>query len=316
MMSASKRLLSTNGAKFVSIDPATCKVGWIGTGVMGRHMCEHLMKRGGYTNVSVYTRTVKKAQPLVDLGAKLKNSAREVAENSDIVFTMVGYPADVERVMLGESGLLSGMSDKQIVVDFTTSMPSLAETLCAKGLEKGVAVLDAPVSGGDIGARNGTLSIMVGGDEMALNHIMPMLDCFGKNINYTGVAGNGQHTKMTNQITIATCMIGVCEALMYAQKAGLDLEKTLQAIGGGAAASFSLTSYAPRILKRDFAPGFYVHHFVKDLEIALDECRRYNLALPGLALAHQLYVALKAQGNGDLGTQSLILALEKLNGKH
>eukprot|EP00123_Amoebidium_parasiticum_P017103 comp23712_c0_seq1/m.40790 comp23712_c0_seq1/g.40790 ORF comp23712_c0_seq1/g.40790 comp23712_c0_seq1/m.40790 type:complete len:299 (-) comp23712_c0_seq1:261-1157(-) len=289
------------------------RIGWIGTGVMGRYMCEHLMKKGPVEQMTVYTRTASKAQPLVDIGAKLASTPKEVAENSDIVFSIVGYPRDVEEVILGDSGVLAGLKAGGMIVDCTTSKPSLAETIAAKAKAKGIGSLDAPVSGGDVGAKNGTLSFMVGGEPGDFDKVKALFETMGKNINHVGSAGQGQHTKMVNQILISTMMIGVCEGLLYGYKAGLDLETVIKAVGGGAAGSWSLTNYGPRILSRNFDPGFFVEHFVKDMEIALAEASRMNLSLPGLALAHQLYVALKAQGRGSLGTHSLMLALEQLN---
>ena len=279
---------------------------------MGRYMCEHLMN-AGYKQMTVFNRTPSKAEPLVKLGAKLASSPKEVAQNSDIVFTILGYPADVEQVYGGPEGLLDNLKSGSIVVDMTTSKPSLAQNIAKEAQERGIFALDAPVSGGDVGARNATLSVMCGGSADALETVRPLLDCMAKNITYLGPAGAGQHCKMTNQILISTMMIGVVEGLLYGYKAGLDLETVIKAVGSGAAGSWSINNYGPRILKRDFTPGFYVEHFVKDLEIALDESRRMGLCMPGLALAHQLYVSLKAQGHGKLGTQSLLLALESLS---
>jgi 3-hydroxyisobutyrate dehydrogenase len=226
---------------------------------------------------------------------------------------MVGFPADVREVVLGPDGVLSAARPGSVVVDMTTSEPSLAVEIFEAGRARDVATLDAPVSGGDVGARNAALSIMVGGDEATVERVRPLLELMGTTIVHQGPAGAGQHTKMVNQTLIATGMIGVCEALLYAFKTGLDPERVLASVGGGAAGSWSLTNYAPRMLKGDFAPGFYVEHFLKDMEIALAEARRMNLALPGLALAHELYLALRAQGGGRNGTQSLILALARLS---
>ena len=263
--------------------------------------------------MTVYTRTPSKAEELVALGAKFVSSPKEVAENSDIVFTIVGYPTDVESVYFGPKGLISNMKAGGVLVDMTTSQPSLARKISDAAHEHGLHALDAPVSGGDTGAKNGTLSIMVGGMQEALAIAKPFLECMGKNITYLGEAGSGQHTKMVNQILISTTMIGVVEGLLYGYKAGLDLETVIAAVGAGAAGSWSINNYGPRMLKRDFHPGFFVDHFVKDLEIALEESRQMNLSLPGLALAHQFYVACKAQGHGLLGTQSLQLVFEQMN---
>lgn len=293
--------------KLIAIDKATTRIGWLGTGVMGRFMCEHMIK-AGYKNMTVFNRTASKAEPLVQLGAHLATTPKQVAQQSDIVFTILGYPSDVEQVYFGDGGLLNNLKPGSIVVDMTTSRPSLAERIYSQAREKNIASLDAPVSGGDVGARMATLSIMLGGDGETVDLVRPLLECLGKNITHMGPAGSGQHTKMVNQILISTTMIGVVEGLIYGYRSGLDLETVIKAVGSGAAGSWSINNYGPRMLKRDFMPGFYVDHFVKDLEIALDESRRLELCLPGLALAHQLYVALKAQGHGQLGTQSLLLA--------
>ena len=253
----------------------------------------------------------------------LCSSPAEVAKQADAIFTIVGYPKDVEEVILGENGVLQGLKLRKspaVVVDMTTSKPDLAARI-AEAVSKvpGCAALDAPVSGGEIGAKEGRLAIMVGGDQSAFERVKPLLLQMGKpekggKVERTGAPGSGQQTKLTNQIIISTTMIGVVEGLLYAQKAGLDIETTLRLVGSGAAGSFSLSNIAPKMVARDFQPGFFVEHFVKDMEIALDECRRMELALPGLALAHQLYLALKAQGGAKLGTAGLLLAVEALNG--
>jgi len=298
------------------------KIGWVGCGVMGRWMLQHCMDAG--YSAFVYSRTASKCQPLVERGAVLCTSPADVARRSDAIFTMVGFPSDVQDVILGKDGIAEGLSGTKsgkgkVLVDLTTSKPDLAQRIFSELGALGCSALDAPVSGGDIGAKEGRLCIMVGGEEAAFQKIKPILQCMGNpdkggKVELMGPAGFGQHTKMTNQIVIASGMVGVVEGLLYAQKSGLDVEKTLAVVSGGAAGSWSLSNYGPRMLKRHFDPGFYVEHFVKDMEIALDEASRMNLSLPGLALAHQLYVALKAQGHGRLGTHSLILALEKLNG--
>ena len=287
------------------------KIGWIGTGVMGISMAGHLIKNG--YSLSVYNRTKKKADELIQIGATWCESPAIVARSSDIIFTIVGFPQDVEEVYFGSDGIFTAVKSGSILIDMTTTAPSLAEKIYAKAKEKSVGSVDAPVSGGDVGAKNGTLSIMVGGDKNDVESIMPLLQIMGKNIVYEGKAGSGQHTKMCNQITIAGTMIGVCESLLYAQKAGLDLTTMLEAISGGAAGCWSLTNLAPRVVNRNFDPGFYVEHFVKDMEIALAEARRMNLSLPGLALVHQLYKAVEAQGHGRKGTHALSLALEHIN---
>ena len=287
------------------------RIGWIGTGVMGSSMCGHVLD-AGYA-VTVYTRTRERAEPLIGRGAEWGGSPSEVAAASDVVLSIVGYPSDVREVILGENGVLSGAKEGTIVVDMTTSEPALAVEIYHDAKARGVDTVDAPVSGGDVGARNATLSFMVGGDEEPIERVRPVLEAMGKSIIRQGGPGAGQHTKLVNQILIATGMIGVCEALLYAYRAGLDLETVLESVSGGAAGSWSLTNYAPRMLAGDFAPGFVVDHFVKDMGIALAEAKRARLSLPGLALAEQLYVALQAQGHGRKGTQSLILALASLS---
>lgn len=288
-----------------------CRIGWIGTGVMGSAMGSHLLAAGH--SLSVYNRTADKTRSLVEKGALLKNSPAAVASSSDIVFTMVGYPTDVAETILGVDGVLSAASRDTILVDMTTSEPSLAVRIHGECFARGVKSLDAPVSGGDVGAREARLSIMVGGDKDVFDAVLPILNLMGKTIVYQGAAGSGQHTKMANQILIATGMIGVCEALLYAYKAGLDLNVMLQSVSGGAAGSWSLSNYAPRILSGNLDPGFLVDHFVKDMGIALAEAKRMKLSLPGLALAEQLYIALQAQGHGRKGTHSLMLALASIS---
>ncbi|NND07264.1 MAG: NAD(P)-dependent oxidoreductase [Saprospiraceae bacterium] len=287
------------------------KIGWIGTGVMGVSMAGHLIDNG--YNLSVYNRTKSKAAALLEKGAIWKDTPGEVAAASLVIFTIVGFPKDVEEVYFGQDGIMHGIEPSSIVVDMTTTAPSLALRINAACAAKDVGAVDAPVSGGDVGAKSGTLSIMVGGHKQDVDAVMPLLEIMGKSIVYEGKPGSGQHTKMCNQITIAGTMIGVCESLLYAQKAGLDLDVMLQAISGGAAGCWTLSNLAPRIVKRNFEPGFYVEHFVKDMEIALSEARDMNLALPGLALVHQIYKAVQAQGYGRKGTQALTLALEQIN---
>lgn len=293
------------------ISPSSIHVGWIGTGVMGKSMCGHI-QNAGY-KISVYNRTRSKAEGLLAKGAMWAQSPREVAEESDITFTIVGYPKDVQEVYFGEHGILAGAKKNSILVDMTTSQPSLAREIYNKAREKGVYAVDAPVSGGDVGAREAKLSIMIGGDRHVVEHLHPLFQLMGRNIAYMGPAGAGQNTKMCNQILIATTMIGVVESLLYGYKAGLDLDEVISAVGAGAAGCWSISNLGPRIVRRNFDPGFSVEHFVKDMGIALEEARRMNLALPGLALAHQLYLALVAQGKGKLGTHALALALEQLN---
>ena len=295
----------------MSFSDTSTRIGWIGTGVMGSSMCGHLIDAGYPT--TVYSRTRERAQPLLDKGAEWADTPGLAARGADVVFTMVGYPADVREVILGKDGVMLAARPPLVMVDMTTSEPSLAQEIAELARKNGVASLDAPVSGGDVGARNATLSIMVGGEAETVEAVRPLFEIMGKTIIHQGPAGAGQHTKMVNQTLIATGMIGVCEALLYAYRAGLNLETVLEAVGGGAAGSWSLSNYAPRMLKGDFAPGFMVEHFIKDMEITLNEARRMNLALPGLALAHELYLALRGQGGGRDGTQSLIRALARLS---
>jgi 3-hydroxyisobutyrate dehydrogenase len=292
-------------------DETTTRVGWIGTGVMGASMAGHLLD-AGYP-VTVTTRTRAKATDLEARGAAWAETPEAVAAVSDITLAIVGYPEDVREVFLGSHGALAGAVPGSVLVDMTTSEPSLAQEIAAAAAAKGVGAVDAPVSGGDVGARNATLSIMIGGEDADVAKVEPLFRIMGSTLTHLGGPGAGQHTKMVNQILIASGMVGVAEALLYAQEAGLDLDKALEAVGGGAAGSWSLTNYGPRMLAGDFEPGFFVDHFVKDMGIALDEARAMQLAAPGLALAHQLYVALQAQGDGRRGTQALLLALARLN---
>lgn len=292
--------------------PGSTRLGWIGTGVMGQSMCSHLMSKG--FAMTVYNRSRGKAQGLVDRGATWAGSPRQVAERSDVVFAIVGFPRDVREVFLGADGALAGSRPGSILVDMTTSEPSLAVEIYEAAKAKGVHAVDAPVSGGDVGAREARLSIMIGGDREAVEALQPCWEAMGKTIIHQGPAGAGQHTKMVNQTLIATNMIGVCEALLYAYKAGLDLPTVLQSVAPGAAGSWSLSNLGPRIIANNFDPGFFVEHFIKDMGIALTEASRMGLSLPGLALAHQLYVALKSQGHGRDGTHALELALAQLSG--
>ncbi len=295
----------------------TKSIGWIGTGVMGSSMCKHVMSKGNF-KAFVHNRSKDKAARLVDLGATWCDSPREVAERSDVVFTIVGFPKDVEEIYLGKDGIVAGARAGAILVDMTTSEPSLAKRIHgqAHAAGKGILVLDAPVSGGDVGAKNAALAIMAGGDKEAFDALLPVFQLMGdkEKIGYFGPAGAGQHVKMSNQILIASTMIGVVESMLYAQKAGLDQSGMINIIGKGAAGCWSLTNYGPRIIKGDFNPGFFIKHFVKDMGIALDEARRMNLSLPGLALANQFYVSAMAQGLENLGTQGLYKVLASMNG--
>ena len=290
----------------------TTRIGWIGTGVMGSSMCGHLMNAG--YSATVYSRTRKKAEALLGKGATWAESPGEVARNSDVVFSIVGFPSDVREVLLGDDGALSGVRAGSVLVDMTTSQPSLAVEIYEAAKAKGVHSVDAPVSGGDIGARNAALSIMIGGDEETVTALQPLWEAMGKTIVYQGGAGAGQHTKMVNQVLIATGMIGVCEALLYGYKSGLDLPTVLKSVSSGAAGSWSLSNLAPRVIENNFDPGFFVEHFIKDMGIALEESRRMGLSMPGLALAQQLYLAVKAQGFGRNGTHALMLALSQMSG--
>jgi 3-hydroxyisobutyrate dehydrogenase len=287
------------------------RIGWIGTGVMGLSMCGHLIAKGYPT--TIYSRTKARAQPLLDKGAVWSDTAAAVAERSDIIFTIVGLPSDVREVYQQKGGIIDSARSGAITVDMTTTEPSLAREIYEAAKAKGVSAIDAPVSGGDVGAKNATLSIMVGGDASAVTQVMPMFQAMGKNIVHQGGAGNGQHTKMCNQIVLAGTIIGVCESLLYAYKAGLDLDTMLSSVAKGAAQCWILDNLAPKMVKRNFDPGFFVEHFEKDLGIALDECKGMGLAMPGLALVRQFYVALKSQGHGRLGYHSLMLALEQLS---
>jgi 3-hydroxyisobutyrate dehydrogenase len=272
-------------------------------------MCSHLL-RAGYS-VSIYNRSASKTKELVDLGAVLCDTPRDVASQSDIVFSMVGFPVDVEEVILGKSGVLEGLGPGTVLVDMTTSRPSLAQQIYAEASRRGVAALDAPVSGGDIGAREARLSIMVGGDRFIFDALMPLWTLMGKTFVFQGPAGSGQHTKMVNQILIASSMVGLCESLLYATRSGLNPETVLCSVSTGAAGSWSLSNLAPRILKEDYSPGFFVNHFVKDLEIVLEEAVRMNIDLPGVSLAKRLYEQLKSLGHGDKGTQALWLVVRQ-----
>ncbi len=289
------------------------KIGWIGTGVMGRSMAFHLLEEG--YSLHLYNRTKEKAQALLDRGAQFHESPAVLAQQVEVLFTMVGYPQDVEEVLLGPKGALEGLPRGGLLIDMTTSEPSLAQRLAKAGLARGVEVLDAPVSGGDLGAREKTLAIMCGGTQTAFERALPLLRHLGKNIRLMGGPGAGQHTKMCNQILIATGMIGVVESLLYAHQAGLDREEVIEVIGSGAAASWSINNLGRRIAAGDFAPGFYIKHFVKDMGIALKEAAAMKLSLPGLALVHQFYTAALAQGLENLGTQGLYKVFEAMNSK-
>ena len=292
------------------IVPGETRIGWIGTGVMGASMCGHLIDAG--FSATVYTRTKEKAAKLLDAGAAWAGEPKAVAEASDVIFAIVGYPADVRGVFLGEHGVLAGCRPGNVVVDMTTSEPSLAVEIAETAALIGVHSIDAPVSGGDVGAREARLSIMIGGDRAVVDALDPCWQAMGKTIVRQGGPGAGQHTKMVNQVLIASGMIGVCEGLLYGYKAGLELETVMQSVASGAAGSWSLSNLGQRIIDNNFDPGFFVEHFIKDMGIALEESKRMGLSMPGLALAHQLYLSLKAQGHARDGTQALQLALANM----
>lgn len=284
------------------------KIGFIGLGVMGASMAKNLIARGH--ELSVFTRTRSKAESVLAEGARWKESPAEVAEESETIITIVGYPRDVEEVYFGSRGILSTVREGSLLIDMTTSSPALAERIADAAAERGVLALDAPVSGGDIGARKGTLSIMVGGSEEAFSRGKPIFEILGGNVVHQGGPGAGQHTKMCNQIAIAGTMLGMSEALSYARRSGLDAETVLKSISGGAAASWSLTNLAPRVLDGDFAPGFYIRHFIKDMEIAKAEADRLSQPLPALELALDSYREVGASQGDLLGTQALYLKYE------
>jgi 3-hydroxyisobutyrate dehydrogenase len=290
--------------------PASTRIGWVGTGVMGLPMCAHLIEAG--CRVTVFNRTKARAAELLDKGALWAGSPGEVALASDVVFTIVGFPRDVREVYFGEHGVLAGLSRNMVCVDMTTTSPSLAVEIAGAARDKEALALDAPVSGGDVGARNAALSIMAGGEESAFQAVLPLFRIMGENILYQGPEGSGQHTKMCNQIIIAGTMIGVCESLVYAASAGLDPEKMLGSVTRGAASCWSLENLAPRVLKNDYSPGFMIDHFIKDMGIALEETRRMGIHLPGLELAEKLYARASALGHGRDGTQALYQALLSL----
>ncbi|MBK2003577.1 NAD(P)-dependent oxidoreductase [Listeria ivanovii subsp. londoniensis] len=280
------------------------KIGFVGTGVMGTSMASHLLEAG--YDVFVYTRTKSKAEGLLAKGAHWEEEPRDLAAKVDVLISMVGYPKDVETLYLGETGFLNHLKPGSIAIDMTTSSPALAKNIAQIGSEKGIGVLDAPVSGGDIGAKNGTLAIMVGGDETVFLKAEPIFAILGSSVILQGEAGSGQHTKMVNQIAIASNMIGVTEAIIYAEKAGLNPSRVLESISGGAAGSWSLTNLIPRVLKDDFSPGFFIKHFIKDMGIAISEAKQMELDLPGLLLAEKMYVTLAERGLSEEGTQALI----------
>ncbi len=313
MMAASDRVTNERGGVIdapVQARPGQTTLGWIGTGVMGQSMVGRLREAG--FEIVLTTRSRAKAELLLERGCRWADSPAAVAAAADVVFVMVGHPSDVHGVMFGDQGVMVGLRRGAILVDHTTSSPMLAVEIHAAAKARAVWSLDAPVSGGDRGAREGTLTVMVGGEAAPLEALAECWRAVAGNVVACGGPGAGQRTKLVNQIAIAGGMVGMCEALLFAHRAGLDVETTLRAISGGAAGSWSLSNLAPRIVRGDFAPGFMVEHFVKDMRLALDECRRLDLPLPGLALVESLYTALVAQGQERLGTQSLVLALAQL----
>jgi 3-hydroxyisobutyrate dehydrogenase len=293
------------------IVPMGTRIGWIGTGVMGSSMCGHLLSAG--YRVTVHSRTRSKAQPLLDRGAQWSENPRAVAAESDVLFTMVGFPQDVRTVYFNETGILAGAQAGMVLIDMTTTQPSLSRNIAAAASAKNLSAIDAPVSGGDVGARNASLSIMIGGDATSVQAVMPLFELLGKKIVHQGGPGAGQQAKLCNQIVIAGTMVGVCESLLYGYKAGLDLNRMLESIRGGAAACWTLDNLAPRILQRNFDPGFFVEHFIKDMGLALEEAKRMEIVLPGLTLVHQLYQTVQTLGHGRSGTHALILAIEELS---
>ncbi|MFP5239275.1 MAG: NAD(P)-dependent oxidoreductase [Acidobacteriota bacterium] len=300
----------TNAANLRPADPSVTRIGWIGTGIMGSSMCGHLMDAG--YSLTVYNRSRLKAEPLLAKGANWAATPRDVAQASDVVFTIVGFPKDVREVYFGADGVFAGAGTGAVLVDMTTNSPSLAVEIADKAADAGMYALDAPVSGGDVGARNAALSIMVGGDEQVFGAVRPLFEAMGKTIVLQGPAGSGQHAKMCNQIVIAGHMIGVCESLLYAVRAGLEPSRVLESIATGAAACPALNNLWPRILKEDYAPGFIIDHFIKDMGIVLEESKRMGFKLKGLMLVEEIYREAQAMGFGPNGTQALYLALLKV----
>jgi len=292
-------------------NPDDTRIGWIGTGVMGASMCGHLL-HAGY-RAAVFSRTRSKAEPLLARGATWADSPRAVSEQADVTFSIVGFPQDVREVLLGELGALAGSRPGSVLVDMTTSQPSLALEIASAAADRDVVSIDAPVSGGDVGAKGGTLSIMIGGDQPTVESLAPCWEVMGSTWVWQGGPGAGQHTKMVNQTLIGAGMVGVCEALLYGYRAGLDLERVMQSVASGAAGSWSLSNLGTRIIAGNFDPGFFVEHFIKDMGIALAEAHDMGLQLPGLQLAERLYQELAAQGHSRKGTQSLILAMAKMS---
>lgn len=283
-------------------------IGFVGTGVMGKSMAGHLIDKG--YEVNVYNRTKSKADDLVEKGATWCDTIATLSEKSDIIISIVGYPKDVESIYLSQDGILNHAKANSIVIDMTTSSPALAHDIYEKAKERNIKSLDAPVSGGDVGAKKAALTIMVGGDQEAYNQVEDIFNLLGKNVVYQGKSGNGQHTKLSNQIAIAAGMLGVAEAIIYAEEAGLDIDKVFNSIEHGAAGSWSLSNLGPRMVKEDYAPGFYVKHFIKDMKLAIEESEKMGLYMPGLLKAKEVYDALSEAGYDDNGTQAVIQLLK------
>lgn len=283
-------------------------IGFVGTGAMGKSMAGHLIDKG--YEVNVYNRTKSKADDLVEKGATWCDTIATLSEKSDIIISIVGYPKDVESIYLSQDGILNHAKANSIVIDMTTSSPALAHDIYEKAKERNIKSLDAPVSGGDVGAKNAALTIMVGGDQEAYNQVEDIFNLLGKNVVYQGKSGNGQHTKLSNQIAIAAGMLGVAEAIIYAEEAGLDIDKVFNSIEHGAAGSWSLSNLGPRMVKEDYAPGFYVKHFIKDMKLAIEESEKMGLYMPGLLKAKEVYDALSEAGYDDNGTQAVIQLLK------
>ena len=283
-------------------------IGFVGTGVMGKSMAGHLIDKG--YEVNVYNRTKSKADDLVEKGATWCDTIATLSEKSDIIISIVGYQKDVESIYLSQDGILNHAKANSIVIDMTTSSPALAHDIYEKAKERNIKSLDAPVSGGDVGAKNAALTIMVGGDQEAYNQVEDIFNLLGKNVVYQGKSGNGQHTKLSNQIAIAAGMLGVAEAIIYAEEAGLDIDKVFNSIEHGAAGSWSLSNLGPRMVKEDYAPGFYVKHFIKDMKLAIEESEKMGLYMPGLLKAKEVYDALSEAGYDDNGTQAVIQLLK------
>jgi 3-hydroxyisobutyrate dehydrogenase len=292
----------------MQIEPEKTCVGFIGLGVMGKSMAGHILKAG--YEVHVYTRTKASAEDLVSKGAVWEDSVKTLSQKCRVIITMVGYPSDVEQVYLGEGGILAHAEKGALVIDMTTSSPDLAVRIYEKARLSRIEALDAPVSGGDLGAKNATLSIMAGGDRAAFDKALPLFDVMGRNNVFQGKPGSGQHTKMANQIAIAAGMVAVCESIAYAKKAGLDPETVLKSIGAGAAASWSLNNLGPKMISGNMEPGFYIKHFIKDMKIAVESSRHFDFRTPGLDIALSLYEKLAQMGYADKGTQALFKLFE------